>query len=136
MYYHGRVVPGGRTPTGAKIPYIRKKRKRELGRPPAETVVGELKVKRQRVRGGGIKLKLLSVDFANVAIPSEGRSVRAKILRVIGNPANPDYNRRGVITRGAIIETEVGKARVVSRPGQHGIVNAVLVEGAVSEKKR
>nr|AOZ56001.1 ribosomal protein S8E [uncultured korarchaeote] len=136
MYYHGRIVPGGRTPTGAKIPYMRKKRKRELGRPPVETVIGELKVKKQRVRGGGVKLKLLSADFANVAIPSERKSIRARIIRVLSNPANPDYDRREVITRGAIIDTEVGKARVVSRPGQHGVINAILIEGAEREEER
>jgi small subunit ribosomal protein S8e len=35
-----------------------------------------------------------------------------------------------VITKGAIIETEKGLAKVVSRPGQDGVVNAVLIEQA------
>jgi small subunit ribosomal protein S8e len=43
------------------------------------------------------------------------------------NPANVDYDRRGVITRGTIIETSLGVARVTSRPGQDGTVNAILV---------
>jgi len=50
-----------------------------------------------------------------------------KILRVIKNPANVDYDRRGVITQGTIVETSLGTARVTSRPGQNGIVNAVLI---------
>ncbi|NLM29905.1 MAG: 30S ribosomal protein S8e, partial [Methanomicrobiales archaeon] len=29
--------------------------------------------------------------------------------------------------RGAIIRTDIGRARIVSRPGQDGVVNAVLL---------
>ncbi|MFA7072263.1 MAG: 30S ribosomal protein S8e, partial [Methanoculleus sp.] len=31
------------------------------------------------------------------------------------------------LTRGAIIRTDIGRARIVSRPGQDGVVNAVLL---------
>ncbi|MGA8914354.1 MAG: 30S ribosomal protein S8e, partial [Nitrososphaeraceae archaeon] len=44
------------------------------------------------------------------------------------NPTNKDFERRGVVTKGAIIDTDLGSARVVSRPGQHGIVNAILIK--------
>src|SRR5881296_1264151 len=53
---------------------------------------------------------------------------KSKLLRVIRNPANVDYQRRGVITKGAIVETELGQARVTSRPGQDGVINAILLE--------
>jgi len=33
-----------------------------------------------------------------------------------------------LLTKGALIETEIGLARVTSRPGQDGVVNAVRVE--------
>ena len=33
-----------------------------------------------------------------------------------------------MVSKGAILETEEGKCRVVSRPGQHGTVNAILVK--------
>jgi len=51
-----------------------------------------------------------------------------KIIKVLENATNNDYQRRGVISKGAILETEEGKCRVVSRPGQHGTVNAILVK--------
>jgi small subunit ribosomal protein S8e len=51
-----------------------------------------------------------------------------KILGVAKNPANKEYERRQVITKGALIKTELGLARVTSRPGQNGVVNAVLVK--------
>jgi small subunit ribosomal protein S8e len=46
---------------------------------------------------------------------------------VIENPANIDYDRRGVMTRGTIIETSLGRALITSRPGQGGIINATLL---------
>lgn len=110
------------------MPY-RGKRKFERGSLPTETVLGEEdQVKIVRVRGGNIKIRSVKAAYANVAIPSEGKVVRVPIKRVIENPASRDYSRRGIITKGAIIETELGKARVTSRPGQNGVVNAVLIE--------
>jgi small subunit ribosomal protein S8e len=47
---------------------------------------------------------------------------------VTKNPANKDYERRGVITKGAVLETEIGLAKVLSRPGQDGVINAVLIK--------
>ena len=47
---------------------------------------------------------------------------------MLENGTNNDYQRRGVITKGAILETEEGKCRVVSRPGQSGTVSAILVK--------
>ena len=63
---------------------------------------------------------------------STGKTEKTEILRVVRNPANVDYDRRGVITKGTLIETSIGLARVTSRPGQHGMVNAVIV----SEEER
>ena len=60
---------------------------------------------------------------------SPGAKVKkTKILKVLENPTNNDYQRRGVITKGAILETQDGKCKVVSRPGQDGIVNAILIK--------
>ncbi|HJJ40868.1 MAG TPA: 30S ribosomal protein S8e, partial [Methanocorpusculum sp.] len=33
-----------------------------------------------------------------------------------------------LMTKGAVISTDLGKARIVSRPGQDGVINAVLIE--------
>ena len=114
---------------GLKGRHRKVKRKYELGRYPVETKLGkQAKRKTVRVRGGNIKIKLLEALEANVSDPSKGISRKVRILKVISNPSNVDYNRRGIITRGAIIETEIGLARVTSRPGQDGVINAVLVK--------
>ena len=117
---HKKKLSGGR-----KIAH-RIKRKFEKGSFPMETALGETKRKVARGRGGTSKIKILSDKYASVTDPKTGKTEKAEITRVIKNAANIDYDRRGVITKGAIIETSLGAARVTSRPGQNGIVNAVL----------
>ena len=114
--------------TGGRRRIWRKKRKYELGRFPAETLLGERKLKVVRAKGGNIKLRLLKDKFVNLVIPEEKRIERTEILRVVENRANREYSRRGIITKGAIIETKYGRAVVTSRPGQDGVINAVLIE--------
>jgi len=125
--YHGRDL---RKPSGGmRRPHRKVKRKALMGRLPTETLPAPNEERRKaRVRGGNYKIRLVKALYANVTIPSQGVTKRVKILRVIENPASQDYSRRGIITKGAIIQTELGRARVTSRPGQDGVVNAVLLE--------
>jgi len=118
---HKKKQSGGRKPAN------RVKRKFEQGSFPAETLLGETKRKEVRGRGGNTKTEIRSDKHASVTDPKTRKTQKAEITRVVRNPANIDYNRRGVITKGAIIETSLGPARVTSRPGQVGILNAVLI---------
>ena len=117
-----------RKPTGGRRHKGRGRRAYENDGYPLEPVVGAPTKRISRTRGGAISVGVSSVDFANVADRANHRVVRAKILRVKASPANRDYARRGVITRGATVETEVGEAKVVSRPSDDGAVNAVLIK--------
>lgn len=116
-----------RKSTGGRLHRNRKKRAHEAGRPAADTIIGETRRRTIRTHGGSKKLRLLRAEFANVADPKSGTTKTVKIITVKENPANPFYARRNITTKGAIIETELGNAVVTSRPGQEGIVNAVLV---------
>ena len=113
--------------TGKKYKRFRKKRKSELERPPIETKVEEEKKKKQRVMGGNYKLKLFSTLYMNVTDPNSNKTSKVRILRFDSNEASKDYNRRHILTKGAIVETELGKVKITSRPGQHGVLNGVLV---------
>jgi small subunit ribosomal protein S8e len=99
-----------------------------MGSESAETKLGAPKRVEQSARGRGRKFRLLSADVANVTDPETRQTKKAKILTVVESPADPHFVRRNVLTRGAVIETELGKARVTSRPGQTGTINAVLIE--------
>lgn len=74
-----------------------------------------------------MKIKVLTDKFVSVTDPKTGATQKTEITRVVRNSANVDYNRRGVITKGAEIETAMGLAKVTSRPGNDGIINAVLI---------
>jgi len=116
-----------RKPSGGRKRAHRKKRKFEKGSFPAETILGETKRKIERKKGGNIKIKILRDKYACVTDPKSGKTEKVEISRVLKNPANIDYDRRRVITKGSIIETPKGTARVTSRPGQHCIINAILI---------
>lgn len=117
-----------RKKTGGKKRAYRSKRAYERGRHPIETTLGETERKKVRGKSGKIKNKIESHNMVNVSDPDTGSTERLDILDVIRNPANTDYNRRGVITKGTIIRTEKGEARIVSRPGQTGALNAIFIE--------
>jgi len=118
-----RKVSGGR-----KRPH-RMNRKYELGRFPTMTVASEREeIETLRVRGGNLKIRCKRVLYANVVDPSTNTIKKVKITKVVETPANRELARLSVITKGAIIETEIGLARVTSRPGQDGVVNAVLIK--------
>ncbi|AGN01099.1 30S ribosomal protein S8e [Salinarchaeum sp. Harcht-Bsk1] len=123
MVEHGRST---RSRTGGRRRPKRKRRKHEIGNEPTETEVGEQKLKAVDARGNSEKVRALATDVASVADGDE--TVAATIEDVVENDANPNYVRRNIVTKGALIETDAGTARVVSRPGQDGQVNAVLVE--------
>lgn len=113
--------------TGGRKRAYRVKRNFEKGSFPAETTLGEPRRRHVRRHGGQMKVKLLKEKFVSVTDPKSGKTEKTEILRVIRNKANVDYNRRGVITKGAEIETSLGLARVTSRPGNDGVINAVLI---------
>ena len=115
--------------TGGRKRAYRVKRKFEQGNHPAETTLGEPKKRCVRGFGGNMKVRVLADKFASVTDPKSNKTEKAEILRVVKNRANVDYDRRGVITKGAEIETSLGIARVTSRPGNDGVINAILISG-------
>lgn len=123
MQYQGDSI---RRRTGGRRRPKRSKKKHELGRSPAETVVDEPRIRTINARGTVEKQRALAIDTANVSTGDE--MIEADIEDVVENQANPNYVRRNIITKGAVIETSEGRARVTSRPGQEGQVNAVLID--------
>jgi len=112
--------------TGGRRHPLRSRRKYEMDRFPNEAIIGKQITITRKVRGKNVKTAIKTIDSVNLAIDSKIK--RVKIIKVLENATNNDYQRRGIISKGAILETEEGKCRVVSRPGQHGAVNAILVK--------
>jgi|TARA_B100001971_G_C17745457_1_gene312802 small subunit ribosomal protein S8e len=115
-----------RKASGGRYNATRKKKLREVAREPLYTRIGEKKVKTYRVQGGNQKKSLLRSKEANVLI--DGKYKKVKVEEVVENQANRHFVRRNILTKGAIIKTEAGNAKVVNRPGQEGFINAILVK--------
>jgi small subunit ribosomal protein S8e len=86
------------------------------------------KTKKARGFGKNQKIKILSTNTINVTDPATGKTTKASFKNVIENSANPHYVRGNIVTKGAIVDTELGKAKITSRPGQDGVLNGVLIK--------
>lgn len=115
-----------RKSSGGKYRPLRKKRKHEVVSDSPPTKLGRRKLKKNKVRGSNEKNSLLFAKFANLMTKKGAKKV--EILDVVENKSNRHFVREDIITKGAIIKTEEGLAKVTSRPGQSGIVNAQLIE--------
>jgi small subunit ribosomal protein S8e len=114
-----------RRPTGGRSRPHRGRRAYEKDGYAIEPLVGLAARRAIRRRGGHVTSGAITADFANVT-DGTGKARKSKIIRVKSSPANRDYERRGVITKGAILDTEAGEAVVTSRPTADGVVNAAL----------
>jgi small subunit ribosomal protein S8e len=112
--------------SGSKYKNVRKKRLCDLGGLPALTSIGKDRVKVKRVKGGNKKFQKLSCDF--VFVNDNKKTVKLKIESVENNPANINFTRRNILTRGTIVKTEKGTVKITSRPGQTGLVYGVFVK--------
>ncbi|MFH1474048.1 MAG: 30S ribosomal protein S8e [Candidatus Aenigmatarchaeota archaeon] len=120
-------VKSKRKLTGGKYKKLRKKKKRDFGRDFFPIRIEEDSRKTLVCLGNTEKQRIFQADKANV-FDASGKAKVVEILNVEKNPANPHFVRMGIITKGAVVKTELGLAKIVSRPGQHGVVNAVLVK--------
>ena len=113
--------------TGGRRHPLKTRQKFQTDRYPNEALIGDQETSTRKTRGNNRKTGLKTVRHANLVL-SDAKIKRSKIVKVLENKTNNDYLRRRIITKGAILETEDGNCRVISRPGQCGIINAVLVK--------
>jgi small subunit ribosomal protein S8e len=97
------------------------------GNLPTLSKLGEVKNKTEIARGNNVKVKVISTNVANVYDSKQKKYIKAKIKTITECPANRHYVRRNIMTKGAIIDTDLGKAKITSRPGQSGVINAILM---------
>ena len=117
-----------RKPSGARYKSkIIKKRQHLIGRMPAMTKVGKTKVQNIRARSGSQKLRTLNTDKVNLYDSKTKTFSIETIKSVVESPADKNFIRRNIMTKGTIIATSKGNAKVTNRPGQDGIVSAVLI---------
>ena len=113
--------------SGGRYKSYRGKRLFESARMASLTKLGETRLVKIPTRGGNSRARLLGAEYANVVDPKTKKYKKVKIKTILENPSNRHYVRRNIMTKGTVIDTEIGKAKITSRPGQDGSVNAVLI---------
>jgi small subunit ribosomal protein S8e len=126
--WHGisrRKATGGRLKRPNRY---RGKRKTEISSENQFAYIGESdKTKNYRKTAGSQTVRVTQVFHVNVNRP-DGTTTRTTTNNVSENNADSNYVRRNIVTKGAVLDTELGKVRVTSRPGMDGVVSGVLLE--------
>lgn len=116
-----------RKPSGGRYKQQKVRRQHQTGSEPALTRIAARRTQNTRTMGGNTKVKALSENSISVTDPKSGKVKQATINTVADSPANRHFIRRNILTKGAVVETSEGKARVTNRPGQTGNVQGVLI---------
>ena len=119
---HGRKITGGKYKT------FKKRKKYEIRGIARKVKLRDTKKKEKRGLGGKIRTILLSENFANVFNPQTKKSKKVKILNVVETISDRFLARQNILVKSAIIETELGKAKITNRPSQEGDIKAVLIK--------
>ena len=115
-----------RKSTGGRIVKSRGKRRTEISSEKQYAVIGESKNKIYRKTGDNQTIRVLSENKISVNDPKTGKTKLVEIKNVVENPSNPNYVRRNILVKGAIVDTELGLVKISSRPGQDGVINGIL----------
>ena len=113
--------------TGGHRHPLKSRRKFHIDRFPNEALMGEQTTITRKTRGNNRKTAMKTANAVNIVI-ADGKIKSSEIVKVLENQTNNDYQRRGIITKGAIVETKDGKCKIVSRPGQDGTLNGILLK--------
>lgn len=116
----------GRKTTGGRYKKGKKKKLYEMPGKKRTVKLGDEKRKIIRVRGGNKKSFLLRIRYVNVK--ANDKNQKLEIKNVIETPSNRFLARQNIVTKGTIVETELGKVRITNRPSQEGVANGVLIE--------
>lgn len=117
----------GKKVSGGKYVKNRKKKSYEIQGQKRIVKLGNEKRKKKTVRGGNKKIFLLGAKFVNLS-QKPGQNKKIEIKNVLETPSNRFLARQNILTKGTILETELGKVKITNRPSQEGVVNGILVE--------
>lgn len=120
------AIKKGRKVSGGRYIQFRKKKLNERSGQKRIVKLGETKRKVKKTKGGNKKVVLFGSNVINVK--KDKKIIKTKITNVLETPSNRFLARQNIITKGTIVETELGKVRVTNRPSQEGVINGILAE--------
>jgi len=97
---HKRRASGGK-----RVSFV-KKRQYNLGRPAANTKIGERRVHTVRTRGGNTKYRGLRLEAGNYSWASQGIARKTRVLTVAYNSTNNELVRTNTLVKGEIIQID------------------------------
>jgi small subunit ribosomal protein S8e len=116
----------GRKITGGKYIKNRKKKFYEVKGQKINIKIGEEKRKIKRTRGGNKKTLLLKAKYINVR--KNKKTEKTAIKNVLETPSNRFLARQNILTKGTIVETELGKVKITNKPSHDGTINGILLQ--------
>ncbi len=117
----GRKISGGK--------YIKQRKRKSSERPGQKRNVKldeNEKRKTKKTRGGNKKTFLLKGKIINVM--QKNKNKKAEIKNVLETPSNRFLARQNILTKGTIVETNLGKVKITNRPTQEPVINGILIE--------
>lgn len=119
------VTKKGRKISGGRYKKQRKKKKDEIQGQKRIVKLGEEKKRTIRTKGGNKKTFLLKGKFVNLKVKDKIKKIEIK--NVLETPSNRFLARQNILTKGTIVETELGKVKITNRPTQETMINGILV---------
>merc|ERR1711975_175729 len=95
-----------RRKTGGKLTPWRMNRKFELGRPSAQTKIGQKRIRTVRCRGGNLKYRALRLDTGNFSWATESVTRKTRILNVSYNSTNNELVRTNTLVKSGIVQID------------------------------
>ncbi|KAH0789256.1 40S ribosomal protein S8-B [Histomonas meleagridis] len=95
-----------RAKSGARSVAWRNKRNHAVGRPAANTRIGEKRIHLVRTRGGNYKRRALRLDHGTFSWASENVSRKTRILSTVYHPSDNEFVRTNTLTKGSIVSID------------------------------
>ncbi len=118
----GRKISGGKY-----IKRMKKKKHSLIGQKKIVKLADNEKKKVKRIRGANKKIYLLKAKFVNVQDKTK-KSKKVAIKNVLETPSNRFLARQNILTKGTIVQTDLGNVKITNRPTQESMINGILIE--------
>ncbi|MBT3404985.1 30S ribosomal protein S8e [archaeon] len=116
----------GKKITGGK--YIKNRKKKSFETAGQKRIVKLGEEKRRTLRTMGGNKKTYSLKNNKINILKDKKIQKTEIKNVLETPSNRFLARQNILTKGTIVETTLGKAKITNRPSQEGVINGILIE--------
>ncbi|KAI5184402.1 small subunit ribosomal protein S8e [Nematocida homosporus] len=95
-----------RLSTGGRRTARQTSRLHSIARQPANTRIGETKIKQLRVRGGNFKMRALRLNSGSFTLRTHNFSLKSAIQQVVYHGSNNELVRTNTLTKGCVVKVD------------------------------